>query len=272
MNPVLLRVEEELRLRRYSARTRAAYLGHIRRFLDAEPAARIDADRVRRFAARLATEASAANQEQALSALRFLGHYVLGDRTLLNSAPRPKRGIHLPAVLSREEVAQMLEHVSNGKHKALVMVIYSAGLRVGEAVRLRVGDIDSNRRTIHVRGGKGQKDRYTLLADRTLEMLRAYYREESPSTWLFPGPRPDRHLTIRSVQKVVAAACRKAKIRKHVTVHTLRHSFATHLLESGVSLRHIQELLGHKSPKTTEIYTHVSSSELRRIRSPLDDL
>jgi site-specific recombinase XerD len=174
--------------------------------------------------------------------------------------------------LSRAEVGALLEQLVSPKHRALVMVIYSAGLRLGEAVRLRVEDIDANRRVIHVRGGKGHKDRYTVLSDRALDALREYYRRERPAGWLFPGARADRHLSPRSAQKVVEAAARRAGIRKRVTVHTLRHSFATHLLESGISLRHIQELLGHNSPKTTEIYTHVSSTELQRIRSPLDDL
>jgi integrase/recombinase XerD len=207
-----------------------------------------------------------------MSAIRFLAVHVLRDRSLLLTTPRPKRAIQLPAVLSREEVAALLEQVTNTKHRALLMVIYSAGLRVGEAVRLRVEDIDGRRRTIRVRGGKGHKDRYTLLSDRALNVLRQYFKQERPATWLFPGSRRDRHLTIRSVQKIVEAASKRAGILKHVTVHTLRHSFATHLLEAGTSLRHIQELLGHNSPKTTEIYTHVSTAELQRIRSPLDDL
>lgn len=273
VDQLLQRTEHELRLRRYSPRTRKAYLGHIRRFLRAIEHAPINAETVRGYMVRLVTGgASRAHQDQALSAIRFLGVHVLHDRSLLNATPRPKRGLYLPVVLSRAEVARLLEQITNPKHRALVMTVYSAGLRLGEVVRLRVEDVDAGRRLIHVRAGKGHKDRYTILSDRALDALRDYYRRERPAGWLFPGARADRHLSPRSVEKIVEKACRRAGLGKHVTVHTLRHSFATHLLEAGVGLRYIQELLGHSSPKTTEIYTHVSSAELQRIRSPLDDL
>jgi len=152
------------------------------------------------------------------------------------------------------------------------MVIYSAGLRVSEAARLKVADIDSDRGLIFVRGGKGRKDRYTTLSDVALDTLRAYWKKYRPEDWLFPGARPGRHITVRTIQKVFAQSRNVAKIRKDVTVHTLRHSFATHLLEEGTDLRYIQELLGHTSTKTTQIYTHVSKQDIGRIRSPLDSL
>jgi site-specific recombinase XerD len=152
------------------------------------------------------------------------------------------------------------------------MLIYSAGLRVGEAVRLKPADLDLDRHLVHVRGGKGHKDRYTLLSAVAVSAVREYRSIYPVGTYLFPGDRIDRPLAVRSAQKIVATARRSAGIAKHMTPHTLRHSFATHLLEAGTDLRYIQELLGHASTKTTEIYTHVSKRNIARIRSPLDDL
>jgi site-specific recombinase XerD len=186
------------------------------------------------------------------------------------SLSRPKREARLPIVLSHEELHRLLGALGNLKHLLIVMISYSAGLRVSEVVRLRTEDVDRDRRMIHVRGGKGGKDRYTVLADTTLPFLDAYHSAGNTAGWLFPGGRSEAHLTARSVQKVVERAARKAGIGKRVTPHVLRHSFATHLLENGTDIRFIQELLGHASLRTTEIYTHVSSRDLQRIRSPLD--
>lgn len=161
----------------------------------------------------------------------------------------------------------LCEHV-----RAAVAIMYGAGLRISETVRLRPGDPDPERGLLLIRGGKGRKDRYTLYGDAARRIVETYVAAERPVRWLFPGARPDRHLTTRSLQKVVGDAARTARIGRRVTAHTLRHSFATHLLEAGTDLRHIQELLGHASPKTTQIYTHVSTRELGRIRSPLDVL
>ena len=169
-------------------------------------------------------------------------------------------------------IRDSFEAVSNLKHRALLMMIYSAGLRVGEAVRLRVEDVDSERRLLHVRQGKGRKDRYVMLSEVALESLRDYWRAYRPTKWLFPGQREGCHLHERTVEKILKQACQKAGIRKDISVHTLRHSFATHLLEAGIDLRYIQEMLGHKSSKTTEIYTHVSERNIAAIRSPLDEI
>lgn len=153
-----------------------------------------------------------------------------------------------------------------------MFLIYSAGLRVSEVVRLKVNDIDSKRMLIHIRQAKGRKDRYTLLSHAALKVLRKYAIIEKPKDWLFPGGNEGEFLTERSVQKIFKKACTQAKIAKEVSVHVLRHSFATHLLEGGTDLRYIQELLGHQSTKTTEIYTHVSKHQLNQIVSPLDRL
>jgi integrase/recombinase XerD len=157
------------------------------------------------------------------------------------------------------------------------MVAYGGGLRVSEVVRLRIEDIDSERNMIHIRRAKRQKDRYTLLGDAALAILRAYWKEYHPREWLFEGQsrkdgKPVSHLSKRSAEAIFEAAKTKAGIAKHVTFHSLRHSFATHLLEAGVDLRYIQELLGHESSKTTEIYTHVSQKKVEQIKSPLDEV
>ncbi|KAF5428731.1 Site-specific recombinase XerD [Candidatus Methanophagaceae archaeon] len=150
------------------------------------------------------------------------------------------------------------------------MLIYSAGLRVSEVVKLKLGDIDSQRELIHIKGAKGRKDRYTMLSDVAIETLSLYLKTYHPEKWLFPGQKDGGHITTRKVQRIFEDAIKKVDIDKDVSFHSLRHSFATYLLESGVDLRDIQELLGHKSSKTTEIYTHVSNKDLGKIKSPLD--
>ncbi|MDI6891018.1 MAG: tyrosine-type recombinase/integrase [Thermodesulfovibrionales bacterium] len=165
-----------------------------------------------------------------------------------------------------------LSSVENIKHKAILMLVYSAGLRVGEVVKLKPEDIDSKRMLIHIKEPKGRKDRYTMLSETALEVLRQYWKAYKPQKWLFEGARTDRYISIRTVQKILEHACKKADIKKEITVHTLRHSFATHLLEGGTDLRYIQEILGHAHSKTTEIYTHVSTKNISKIKSPLDTL
>ena len=172
----------------------------------------------------------------------------------------------------RYDVGRHIWSARNPKHRALLMLLYSAGLRLGEVVRLRPPDLDVERGLVRVRRGKGGKDRYTLLARCAVEAVRIYRDAYPTDQWLFPGYRPDRHLTTRSVQRIVKNAAEAACIEKDVTTHTLRHSFATHLLEAGTNLRVIQELLGHQSARTTQIYTHVAQSTIGAVRSPLDNL
>jgi integrase/recombinase XerD len=179
-------------------------------------------------------------------------------------------GKRLPVVLSSQEVQAIFSATRNLKHRALLMTIYSAGLRVSEVVHLKVSDIDSQRMMIRVRQGKGQKDRYTLLAQRTLEVLREYWKEYRPQDWLFPGKPENEALSVSAVQRVFEKVLLQAGIKKPASVHTLRHSFATHLLEAGTDLYHIQRLLGHTSPKTTAIYLHLSRKNLGGVTSPLD--
>jgi site-specific recombinase XerD len=207
---------------------------------------------------------------QVFNALRFLYVELYKRPFVVGSLPRPKKPKKLPVTLSQQEVLRILNAVGNEKHKVILTLIYSAGLRIGEAVRLKVADIDSDRGLIHVRNAKGMKDRFTLLSEVMLPMLRDYYKEYRPEEYLFEGSPGRSHIAERSVQNVFARAVKEAGISKDVSVHSLRHSFATHLLEGGTDLRYIQELLGHSSSKTTEIYTHVSKRVLGKIMSPLD--
>ncbi len=183
--------------------------------------------------------------------------------------PRARRGKKLPVVLSKEEIRRLFDVTTNLKHRALFKTIYSGGLRAAEAVALQPADIDSDRMLIRVRG-KGRRERYTLLARETLDILRAYQDHYQPGTWLFPGQKAGSPVVTNTVAKAFAKAKQKAEIHKPASVHSLRHSFATHLLDAGVDLFHIQKLLGHSSVKTTTIYLHVSTRDLERIQSPLD--
>jgi site-specific recombinase XerD len=272
----------------YSPKTRRVYLGHIRRFArwrwDAAnatcgppPELRVASpDEIRGYLVYLIEERGVSRplHGQAVSALRLLYDTVFGRPQLLREIPRPKRARTLPTVLSRKEVESLLGVARHPSTRALLMILYSSGLRVGEVVRLRAADVDRDRRLLKVREGKGRKDRYTLQSARALQAVDRHLllRAEDCGEWLFPGESGGRHLNTRSVQKVVARARIRAKIAKRVTPHTLRHSFATHLLEAGTDLRYIQELLGHASSRTTEIYTHVSNRDFARIRNPLDEL
>ena len=216
-------------------------------------------------------DASASTLNVAVNAFRFYYGKIL-NRKFMYEIKRPRKDKKLPVVLSGGEVSRIISAVSNIKHKALLMLVYSAGLRVSEVVKLNVEDIDDERKLIHVRGAKGKKDRYTILSNKALATLNLYLKAYQPKKWLFNGAKKTRHLSTRSAQRIFDSAVKKAGIKKGVSIHSLRHSFATHLLESGTDLRYIQELLGHQSSKTTEIYTHVSTKNIGKIRSPLDNL
>ncbi|MEI6577341.1 MAG: site-specific tyrosine recombinase/integron integrase [Bacteroidota bacterium] len=210
-------------------------------------------------------------QNQSINAIKFYYEKVMEGPRKTYYLERPRKEHTLPTVLSEQEVAAIINSIDNLKHKCLITLAYSAGLRIGELLNLKPADIDSHRMLIIVRGGKGNKDRVTLLSKKALELLRVYYKENRPFPWLFIGHMGSKY-SESSVQAILKAACRKAKIHKHVTMHTLRHSFATHLLENGTDIRYIQELLGHSNPKTTQIYTHITTKGLDQIKSPLDNL
>ncbi|TNF50261.1 MAG: integrase [Bacteroidetes bacterium] len=217
----------------------------------------------------LAQGLSRSFQNQVVNAIRLFYRKVRNHSMELDQMERPKNGHYLPVIFSVSEVEKLFSVTENLKHRLMLMMIYSSGLRRGELLRMEIRDIDSDRMVIHVREAKGFKDRIVPLSSFLLDELRAYYRTYRPKKYLFEGLSGDQY-SERSLQHVFRAAVQKAGIKKECRLHTLRHSYATHLLESGVNLRYIQELLGHKSPKTTEIYTHVSSEGIRKVESPLD--
>ena len=210
-------------------------------------------------------------QNSIINALKFYYEKVLGRSREYYNFQRPKKSKTLPNVLSENEVIKLINTPTNLKHKCILNLLYSAGLRKCEILKLRIEDIRSETSNIFVKGAKGKKDRYTLLSDHVLPMLRAYYIKEKPMYWLFEGTGGGRY-SASSVEKIFRKAANATQINAWATPHTLRHSFATHLIEAGVNLRYVQELLGHSSSKTTEIYTHVSSISNKTIKSPLDKI
>ena len=268
-------LRRELLTRKYSRETVKAYLYYNLDFLSftGKNPFDITEEDIKNYLLYLAEERQSATStlNQAINALKFYYGTML-KKKFIYEVKRPRKDKKLPVVLSQEEVAKILDSIDNIKHKAILMLTYSAGLRVGEVVRLKSEDIDSKRMLIYIKGSKGRKDRYTILSAKALEMLRQYWKKCKPTKWLFEGMRDGRYTSTRTVQAIFEHPKEKAGIKKNVTVHSLRHSFATHLLEAGTDLRYIQELLGHKSSKTTEIYTHVSSKAIGKIRSPLDSL
>ena len=279
LNPphaLIKQVDDELVLRGMAYGTRKSYGQHLRNYfewLQTDPAS-ADIDHIRGFLVSMASSGkySASYCRGARAALIFLYERVLKQGDKVRDLPQLGRPSQLPVVLSREEVVRLFKVTTHPKHKALLMLAYSAGLRVGEIVRLKVSDIDRDRMQVRVTAGKGAKDRYTLLSCTVLEILRVYYRAFKPKEWLFPGDDPRDHLSERSAQHIFEDAKNKAGIRKPATFHTLRHSFATHMLEDGVDMRYIQELLGHGNIRTTERYTHVTERGIQKVKSPLDNL
>lgn len=268
------RFRQELILAGYSPRTCKAYEGHVRRFLMELGKQRApDVEDIRVYVQNMLEKKGLSHSfaNQFICAMTFFAARILG--TPLENFPRPQKEERLPQVFSQSEVTRLFEQVDNLKHRALLYMVYASGLRVGEVVRLQLQDIDSDRMMIRIRQSKGRKDRYVMLSTKSLDLLRLYCRAYRPKTWLFPGQAgTEVHITERTAQHVFEHAKDKAGIRKKVGIHVLRHSFATHLLEAGTDLRYIQELLGHSSSKTTEIYTHVSKRSISNIKSPLDML
>lgn len=264
----------DMKINGFSRNTIRNYRLHIERFLrwTERPLSGISQEVVKRYLLMLMDMGlSHAHVKQTISALKYMANRK-HRLDLVESLPVPRKDRKLPEVMSQEEVLRFLRAVSNPKHAALLQVVYSSGLRVSEVVTLKIRDLEIDRGLIRVKQAKGRKDRYTLLSDAALRALRTYAAETRPTEWLFPGGRDGRHLTVRAAQKVFERARDRAGIQRPVSIHTLRHSFATHLLENGTDLRYIQTLLGHSSPKTTQIYTHVSTRDIRRIPNPLDQL
>ncbi len=214
---------------------------------------------------------SVSQQNQRINAIKFYYEKVLKRKREYFYISRPRKEATLPTILTLEEVEKMLQLTKNRKHKCILMTIYSGGLRRSELINLKVADIDSQRMLIKICGAKGKKDRFTLLSEKLVIELREYYKEYQPKIWLFEGQKGAQY-SATSIEKIFRQAIDRANIIKHVTPHSLRHSFATHLLEQGTNLRYIQELLGHSSTKTTELYTRVASNALMKIKNPLDNL
>lgn len=213
---------------------------------------------------------SVSYQNQCINGIKKFLHFKNIEIHHIN-IERPKKEKQLPTVLSVEEIKTIFNKITNLKHKTLLSLLYSGGLRIGEALNLKIQDIDSNRMLIHIRQAKGKKDRYTLLSHSFLKLLREYYLAYRPKQFLFEGQNGNKYSNA-SAQAVLKKTVRNSNITKKVTLHTLRHSFATHLLENGTDIRYIQELLGHSSPKTTMIYTHVTKTSLKNIKNPFDEL
>ena len=220
----------------------------------------------------LKNKLSASYQNQIVNAIKLYFRTIQDKKIELEKIHRPKHARELPNVLSKEEVKAILGAHSNIKHKAMLSMIYSGGLRSGELLSLQTQHIDSKRNIVLLKNAKGKKDRIVPLSPKILDLLRDYYKIYKPRLYLFEGQKAGEKYDARSLQQILKQALQKAGITKPVTLHWLRHSYATHLLETGTDLRYIQELLGHSSSKTTEIYTHVSTKSIQQIKSPFDDL
>ena len=267
---------EELQLRNYSPHTQRAYIRWVAKFAQHFKAMpdQLGPNHVREYQLFLVQRKKLAwsSFNQAVCALRFFYHDVLHRKWMIEHIPYPRHEKKLPVVLSPTEVAALFQNTPNLKHRAILMTIYAAGLRVSELINLRVTDIDRQRQLICVRQGKGHKDRQVMLSLKLLELLRIYWKRYRPMTWLFPGQRPERPITQITVWRICQQARAAAQLAKPVSPHTLRHCFATHLLEEATDLRRIQILMGHRNLKTTARYLHVSNLAVRSTVSPLDRL
>ena len=215
---------------------------------------------------------SSSYQNQVINAVKLFYRNRFNKTMEVDFIQRPRREKRLPNVLSKEEVKSILEAPTNLKHRAMLSLIYACGLRRSELLNLTLTDILSNRNLLFIRQSKGKKDRVVPISNRLIDILREYYKAFKPKAWLFEGQFPNTKYSEKSLENVLKQSLTKTKISKKVSLHWLRHSYATHLLENGTDLRYIQELLGHSSSRTTEIYTHVSTFNLQQIRSPFDDL
>ncbi len=274
MTPLRQRMINDMQIRHLSPRTIRTYTDHVAKFAQhfGRSPELLGPEEIRHYQLHLihTRHVSWSAYNQAVCALRFLYRITLKKNADIGDIPFPRQERRLPVILSPAEVFRFLDAITSLKYRAILMTTYAAGLRISEVTRLRVSDIDSERMVIRIQQGKGRKDRYVMLSPALLTVLRLYWQAARPATWLFPSRQPDRPISLTAVQKACRRAARDADLSKHVTVRTLRHCFATHLLEAGANVRIIQTLLGHKSVQTTEIYTHVSTKTVRATQSPLD--
>ena len=273
MTPLRQRMIDDMAIRNIAPCTQQNYLSIVARFAKhfGRSPDELGPEDVRAYQLHLIDQGAASGTlATVVTALRFVYGVTLGQDWAVEQIPHPLREKTLPVVLSLDEVARLLAAVPRIEHRTALMTAYAAGLRVAEVVALRVVDIDSQRMVIRVVQGKGRKDRYVMLSPQLLTLLRVYWKAAQPTSWLFPGAKPGRPLTVRTLQRACRTAAIEAGSKKHVTPHTLRHSFATHLLESGVNVRIIQVLLGHRSLSTTVRYTHVATTTVQAATSPFD--
>ena len=275
ISPLRQRMIDDMTARRFKEKVQKDYVRHVRTFvalLGRSPDTATSED-LRRFQLHMAQQQiSAGSINAAVAALRFFFNVTLERPDLVRHLTTVNTPCRAPVVLSQEEVARLLEAAPGLKVKAALSVAYGAGLRVSEVVALKVSDIDSERMTLRVERGKGQRDRYVMLSPQLLELLREWWRAARPQAWLFPGQNPINPMSARQLNRAVHAAKNLAGISKRVSTHTLRHSFATHLLEQNVDIRVIQVLLGHAKLETTALYTRVAVNTIRDVTSPLERL
>jgi len=268
-------MRDDLLLKAYSPHTLKAYLNCVRHFVKhyMRSPQEMGEKEVRDFLLHLIRDrkASPATQDMYVNALKFLYTVTLKRPEVVKDISHPKRPHTLPVILSPEEVLRIFEAIRSVKYKAIIATAYAAGLRISEVCGLRITDIDSQRMRIHVRLGKGKKDRYVMLGESLLVLLRQYYKAARPQgEYLFPGQKPNRPICTTSVSQVLRRVIRETGLTKRATMHTLRHCFATHLLEAGTDIRILQFLLGHSSIRTTLRYTHITDRLIQKLVSPLD--
>lgn len=274
MTPLRQRMLDDMRVRNLARNTQLSYLQQVcafARHFGRSPEV-LGPEEIRTYQVHLTTERKLAPASLCTiaGALRFLYHVTLKREWVDTEIPLPKKPLKLPVILSREEVAHFLDCVGSLKHRTLLMTAYAAGLRVSEATQLKLTDIDSQRMMLRVAQGKGQKDRYVMLSPRLLEVLRGYWKVVRPTEWVFPGDIPGRPITRSAVELACQKAHRLCGIKKPITPHSLRHAFATHLLEGGADVRRIQLLMGHRSLATTARYLKVATSSVCATTSPFD--
>ncbi|MDG2450981.1 MAG: tyrosine-type recombinase/integrase [Saprospiraceae bacterium] len=273
---IIAEVEKKIILKGYSGHTRKSYKSELISFLTHHRGQEIESiskEQIESYVYHLITKykISESRQNLAINAIKFYYEQVLGKDRTYYDIQRPKKSKTLPNVLSQQEVIRLLKVPTNIKHKAILTVIYSAGLRLNEVIQLRVEDIHSDEGFIFIKGAKGKKDRKTILSEHLLKLLRQYYLKHKPAYWMFEGANGEQY-SPTSISKIFRRAAKQSHINAWATPHTLRHSFATHLLQQGVNLRIIQSMLGHASAKTTQIYTHVLNINNKLVKSPLDTI
>ena len=275
MSPLRRRMIEDMTIRNLAPKTQQGYIRTIKNFavfLGRSPDTASFED-VRRYQLHLAASGvGVPTLNHSVATLRFFFKVTLGRREIEDHTQFVHKPRKLPVVLSPEEVARLLDAAPGLKYKAALSVAYGAGLRAAEVIALKIGDIDSKRMVIHVEQGKGRKDRYVMLSPHLLELLRAWWRAARPQGWLFPGRDRVQPMTTRQLNRACHAAAHRAEINKRVSLHTLRHSFATHLLEQNIDIRVIQVLLGHVRLDTTALYARVATKTIREVVSPLEHI